>query len=178
MIADLRALITDLRPAALDALGVKAAIEALADRNEREGLEIDVSVELAFEEGRERTRLVDELETALYRIAQEALTNAIKHGHATRIVIEVHEDPQTVYLRVRDNGKGYDPELPTSGFGLLGMRERAELFNGELGIDSAPGSGTTVTVRLPISRRAEESTGAPAAEPGQFSRRDERRAAT
>lgn len=155
-IADLRALITDLRPAALDALGIKAAIETLADRNAREDLEIDISIELAYEQGQKSTRMIDELETALYRITQEALTNATKHGQATRIVVEIHEDPTTVHLTVRDNGTGFDPNAQSDGFGLLGMRERTELLDGELQINSSPAKGTTLNVRLPARRRAEE----------------------
>lgn len=157
-IADLRALITDLRPAALDALGTKAAIETLADRNAREGLEIDISIELAYEQGEKPTRMIDELETALYRITQEALTNATKHGDATRIVVEIHEDPTTVHLTVRDNGGGFDPAAQSDGFGLLGIRERTELLDGELQVNSTVGKGTTLSVRLPVRRRDEDST--------------------
>jgi signal transduction histidine kinase len=164
-IANLRALITDLRPAALDALGVRAAIETLADRNAGEDLEIDMSVELGYEQGQQSTRMSDELETALYRITQEALTNATKHGRATRVVVEIHEDPTTVHLTVRDNGRGFDPDAQSDGFGLLGIHERTELLGGELQIESTPGKGTALTVRLPVQRRAEQST---RARPGQL----------
>lgn len=167
-IADLRALITDLRPAALDALGVKAAIETLADRNARDDLEIDISIELAYEQGQQSTRHIDELETALYRITQEALTNATKHGQATRVVVEIREDPTTIHLTVRDNGSGFDPDAQSDGFGLLGMRERTELLNGELEVNSTPEKGTTLNVRLPVSRRAEDATGT-RTKAGQFS---------
>jgi signal transduction histidine kinase len=167
-IANLRALITDLRPAALDALGIKAAIETLADRNARDDLEIDISIELAYEQGQKSTRMIDELETALYRITQEALTNATKHGHATRIVIEIREDPTTVHLTVRDDGNGFDPDAQSDGFGLLGIRERTELLDGDLQVNSTPGKGTTLSVRLPVRRRAEDSTGT-RTKAGQFS---------
>ncbi len=172
-IATLRALITDLRPAALDALGVKAAIETLAERNAHEELEIDISVELAYEQRLKPTRLMDELETALYRITQEALTNATKHRQATRIVIEIHEDSTTVHLSVRDDGHGFDPDAQSGGFGLLGIRERTELLNGELQVSSTPEKGTTLRVRLPVRRRAEESTRL--TRPGQFSAEAQRR---
>ncbi len=172
-IADLRALITDLRPAALDALGTKAAIETLADRSAYEGLEIDISIELAYEQGEQSTRMVDELETALYRITQEALTNATKHGQATRVVVEIHEDPTTVHLTVRDNGDGFDPDAESDGFGLLGIRERTQLLNGEMEVNSTPGRGTTLSVRLPVQRRAEDPTRT--TRPGQFSAEAERR---
>jgi signal transduction histidine kinase len=174
-IANLRALITDLRPAALDALGVKAAIETLADRKAYEHLEIDVSIELAYEQGRQSTRMIDELETALYRITQEALTNATKHGQATRAVVEIREEATSVHLTVRDDGGGFDPGAQSDGFGLLGIHERTELLGGELQIDSTPGKGTTLSVRLPVRRRAEEPAESVTTRPGQFAAQAERR---
>jgi signal transduction histidine kinase len=155
-IANLRALITDLRPAALDELGVQAAVEGLAERNIRHGLDVDVSVDLAYEQGRASTRHPPELETAIYRIVQEALTNASKHGGAKRAVVEIHERETTVHLSVRDDGDGFDIDAETDGFGLLGMRERVELLGGEISIDSVPGQGATVTARLPVQRPAGE----------------------
>jgi signal transduction histidine kinase len=149
-IANLRALITDLRPAALDELGVQAALEGLAERNTRHGLEIDVSVDLAYEQGRASTRPPPELETAIYRIVQESLTNASKHGGAKRAVVEIHERDTTVHISVRDDGAGFDMEAETDGFGLLGMRERVDLLGGEISIDSAPGHGATVTASIPV----------------------------
>jgi len=151
-IANLRGLITDLRPAALDELGVKAALEGLAERVARHGVEVDVSVELAYEQGNGATRHLPELETAIYRIVQEALTNASKHGHARRAVVEIHEEAAIVHLSVRDDGRGFDPHNETDGFGLLGMRERVELLGGELLIDSASGRGTVLTARIPVQR--------------------------
>jgi signal transduction histidine kinase len=155
-IANLRALITDLRPAALDELGVHAALEGLAERSTRHGLEVDVSVELAYEHGSASSRHAPELETALYRIVQEALTNATKHGGAKRAVVEIHERETTVHLSVRDDGGGFDPEAETDGFGLLGMRERVDLLGGDISIESTPGQGATVTARLPVQRVAGE----------------------
>jgi signal transduction histidine kinase len=155
-ITNLRALITDLRPAALDELGVQAAVEALAERTRRHGVEVDISVELAYEQGIEPARHLPEVETTLYRIVQEALTNAAKHGHAGRAVVEIHEEPGAVHLSVRDDGGGFDPQAHTEGFGLLGMRERIALLEGELTIDSTPGSGTLVRARIPIGARAGE----------------------
>ena len=158
-IANLRALITDLRPAALDELGVQAAVEGLAERTARHGLEVDVSIGLAYEHGRADARLAPDLETALYRIVQEALTNASKHGSAKRAVVEISERDATVQLSVRDDGNGFDPEAKTDGFGLLGMRERVELLGGKLRLDSAPGSGTTVHVSIPAQRPFERLAG-------------------
>ncbi len=160
-IANLRALISDLRPAALDELGLEAALEALAERSgERHGIEVDLSVELAYEQGSQPTRLSIELETAIYRIAQEALTNASKHGHADRAVVEIHEDATHVGVLVRDNGKGFDPQSKGSGFGLLGMRERASLLGGELQLESPSVGGTELRARLPVQRSGVERASA------------------
>jgi signal transduction histidine kinase len=151
-IADLRALITDLRPAALDELGAEAALLALAERAERRGIEVDISIDLAYEQGRVASRHIPELEVALYRIVQEALSNAAKHGQAKRAVVEVHEDTGAIHLSVRDDGKGFDPAGEMQGFGLLGMRERVQLLEGSLQIESASGNGCTVRASLPARR--------------------------
>ena len=153
-IANLRALVTDLRPAALDDLGIQAAVEDLAARARGRGLEVDVDVDLAYEVGRAPDRLAPELETATYRIVQEALTNAAKHGHARRAQVTIEEDDTTIRVTVRDDGLGFDPNAHTSGFGLVGMQERAELLNGALGIDSSPGQGTTLNAVFPARRRS------------------------
>ena len=149
-IANLRGLITDLRPAALDELGVAAAIEALAERTARHGLAVDTNVDLAWERGERPSRLPAELETVVYRLVQEALTNAVKHGHARRAVVEVVERSGAVELSVRDDGRGFDPSAMTDGFGLLGMRERVALLDGALEIGSAPGAGTAIRATLPV----------------------------
>ena len=159
-IANLRTLVTDLRPAALDQLGLAAALDALCERAGRGGLEIDSSIELAYEQGLEATRHTPELETALYRIIQEALTNASKHGHATRAVIEIEENAAAVELRVRDDGDGFDPAHRTSGFGLLGIRERVQLLHGTVRITSSPGDGTSIEASFPVQRRAAVSAAA------------------
>lgn len=151
-ITNLRALITDLRPASLDELGAAAAIQALCERAERKGIDVDVSIDLAGEQGRERKRYPTEVETAMYRIVQEALTNAAKHGSAKRAVVEVHEDETNVWVNVRDDGSGFDPSEHTDGFGLLGMYERVQLLDGSLQVKSSPGKGTTVEASFPIKR--------------------------
>ncbi|HEY2632063.1 MAG TPA: GAF domain-containing sensor histidine kinase [Solirubrobacteraceae bacterium] len=158
-ITNLRALITDLRPASLDELGAAAAIQALGERAERHGIEVDMNIDLAYEEGRERERHTPELETALYRIVQEALTNAAKHGKAKRAVIEVHEDDAEIRMSVRDDGSGFDPSEHFDGFGLLGMHERVHLLEGVLKIDSAPNKGTTIAARFPVKRKLEAGGG-------------------
>jgi len=157
-ITNLRALITDLRPASLDELGAAAAIQALCERAERQGMEVDVSIELDYEEGHRPKRHVPEIETALYRIVQEALTNATKHGDAKRAVVEVADSGGEVQLTVRDDGGGFDPSAHTEGFGLLGMHERVQLLEGKLDIQSMLGSGTTIRASFPDRRR--EAAGA------------------
>jgi signal transduction histidine kinase len=157
-IATLRGLIADLRPAEIDELGAEAAIRALAERFEGKGLAVDVSVELADERRGTVNRHPRDLETAVYRIVQEALTNASKHGLAHRAVVEVLERDDTIHLAVRDDGHGFDPTVKTNGFGLLGIRERAELLDGTVTVDSAPGDGARVEVTIPVrSRRAEHA---------------------
>ena len=98
-----------------------------------------------------------ELEATLYRIAQEAITNAIKHSGATTVRVGVRDVGDDVELRVSDDGSGFAPDAITSGYGLLNMRERAELLGGTFDVTSAPGAGTAVVVRLRAVRRAEPS---------------------
>jgi signal transduction histidine kinase len=151
-ITNLRALITDLRPASLDELGAAAAIQALCERDERQGMDVDVSIDLDYEQGRERERHSPEVETAMYRIVQEALTNAAKHGHAKRAVVEVYEDETDIHVSVRDDGCGFDPSEHTDGFGLLGMHERVQLLDGAIRVSSSAGGGTTIEASFPVKR--------------------------
>ena len=138
----LRTLIRELRPAALDELGPAPAIEELAARTgARHGL--DVTTELDF-----AGRRSPEVETALYRIIQEALTNAVKHAGATRVAVTAREADGTLQLSVTDDGSGFDPSAPGAGFGLAGMRERVLLLGGTLDVASGPG-GTRIEASLP-----------------------------
>ena len=162
----LRHLITELRPAALDDLGLVAALEALARRaGAIDGLTVrtDIAAQGAV------PRLDSETESAVYRIAQEALTNAARHSGGAHVVVSLHIDADRLVAMVHDDGSGFSVSddrareqaggdgVPdsTSGFGLHGMRERAELVGAELGVDSRPGAGTTVRVSVPLSDRAE-----------------------
>ena len=149
-IVTLRALITELRPAALDQLGLEPALMALIDRLRATGLEVDAHVDLAYDSGRCDTRLDPQLETGVYRIVQESLTNAVKHGDARRAVVEVIEEAGEVTVTVRDDGSGFDTTATTRGFGLVGIRERVELLSGLVEIDSKPGGGTKLTASLPV----------------------------
>lgn len=148
-ISSLRSLITALRPIALDDAGVHAAIEDLAERARRDGLEVELRVVLGGGRG---GRHSTELETTLYRITQEALTNARKHGSAGHVLVEIQDYDHYVHLSVRDDGQGFDPRAKAEGFGLHIMGERAELLGGTLEIDAAPGRGTQITVDLPTHR--------------------------
>jgi len=147
---NLRALITDLRPAALDDYGIAGAIEALVGRVARQGIDVDLQMDLEYEPGLRPTRYPAELESAVYRIVQEALTNALKHGHAEHARLEIREEEAAIRISVEDDGVGFDPSSRTAGFGLLGMRERVELFGGALEIDAAPGRGTTIRAVVPV----------------------------
>ena len=142
-IESLRTLITELRPAALDEIGLAPAIESLGQRLAAvEGLEVDVEVEVGG-------RLDPELETTVYRIVQEALTNIAKHARAEHVRIDVALDYDVVRVEVADDGRGFDPEARVEGFGLVGMRERVALAHGQLDIESAAGR-TVVRASLPV----------------------------
>lgn len=144
-IDDLRGLIRELRPAALDELGLAAAIEGLAERTAaRTGITVTAEVELGA------ARYPADVETGLYRIVQEATTNAIRHAGASAVRIDVSEDEGVLLARITDDGGGFDPGAPAEGFGLIGMRERVALLHGELEIASSA-NGTTVSVALPFA---------------------------
>jgi signal transduction histidine kinase len=148
----LRALIAELRPAALDELGLGAAIESLAERMRTvEGLdvELDVSADGALE------RFSPEVETAIYRLVQEALTNVAKHARAERAHVFIRRVDGSLEVTIRDDGVGFDPDVATSGFGIVGMRERLALAAGRLSITSEPGKGTTVSAALPLASAAD-----------------------
>jgi len=147
----LRSLIAELRPPVLDELGVGAAIEALADQVESPALEVQTWIELAFEEGRVEAGRDEELKTAVYRIVQEALGNAIRHAHPSYVAIRVVDDGSGVRIVVRDDGRGFDPTVARGGFGLKRIRERVELFGGSLEIASAVNAGTEVRAAIPVS---------------------------
>ena len=158
-ITGLESLINELRPASLDELGTEAAIETLVERlRARSDLEIECTVDLAHERGDEPTRHTPRLESTIYRIVQEALNNATKHSGASKVTVGISEGPDAVEVVVEDDGKGFDPETAGADrFGLHSMRERIELLDGSLQIDSAPGSGTRVVARLPVERRGSPS---------------------
>src|SRR6202012_2401634 len=155
----LRHLITELRPAALDELGLAAALEALARRAQAiDGPDVQIRVELGQQDGR---RLDAELESTIYRIVQEALTNVSRHAEATNAVVRIPERDGSVVASVTDDGKGMPGAARLGprgdglegGFGMGGMRERAELLGGELAFAPAPTKGTTVRLVVPLAGR-------------------------
>ncbi|RCK74703.1 MAG: two-component sensor histidine kinase [Anaerolineae bacterium] len=148
-IENLRRTTRALRPLYLEELGLVTALEMLA----RE-MESVSGIEISFrKEGLER-RLSAAVELTLYRIAQEALSNVVRHAQATQATLRIHYQDPTVTLQILDDGKGFDvPETLTDfasagHFGLLGMYERADLIGAHLSIESAPGRGTKLTIRL------------------------------
>jgi signal transduction histidine kinase len=150
-VSGLQGLIAELRPAALDQLGIAAAIDSLIDRlASRSGLRLEADVDLAYERGEAGDRYAPELESTIYRLVQEGLTNAIKHAGATRARVAVEERDGVITVRVEDDGRGFDLSTIKRGFGLTGMRERVELAGGELTIEGREGGGTLIRAKLPV----------------------------
>jgi signal transduction histidine kinase len=143
---DVRRLAVELRPAALDDFGLASAVERLAQTfREQSGLRVDLEARLAED------RLPSEVETALYRIVQEALTNIAKHSRATRVSILLTRRDTSIAAVVEDDGTGFDPSADAhGGLGIVGMRERLALLGGRLAIESAPTAGTTLIAEVPL----------------------------
>jgi len=143
---DVRRLAVELRPTALDDFGLAAALERLAEGfREQTGIEVDIAAQLG--DG----RLPEEVETTLYRIVQEALTNVIKHAEASRVSILLTRANGAVIAVVEDDGGGFDPAATRDGgLGLLGMRERLALLGGTLRIEAGAHHGTTVAAEVPL----------------------------
>ena len=149
----MRSLITDMRPASLDQLGVQPALEALVERSSSlSGVAVSLHVDLRYEGGGRQSRLAPALETTIYRVVQEALTNVAKHAEATRATVTVVERDGVVEVAVTDDGRGLPEGETSAGFGLIGMRERVRLAAGRFDIETSPGQGTTVHAWLPAAR--------------------------
>jgi nitrate/nitrite-specific signal transduction histidine kinase len=141
---EMRLLIFELRPPVLEREGLVAALQARLEAVESRG---EVETELLVEgEG----RLPGEIEEVLYRIAQEALNNVLKHAQAHHIVVRLHQGPDGAMLEVCDDGVGFDPDAARQpgSLGLCGMQERAQSIGGELELETTPGQGTRVRVRI------------------------------
>jgi len=157
-IAEMRRLIADLRPSTLDELGLGAALEALGERLAAgDAIEAEMSLDLDFHSGRAPSRLLAEIEDTVYRLVQEALNNAARHGGIDRARVEVIEKDGQLHVQVSDEGDGFDPEARSEGFGLVGMRERVDLAGGTLDVRSAPGQGTTIAAVLPATHREDDA---------------------
>jgi signal transduction histidine kinase len=146
-VVKLRHLIAELRPAVLDQAGLEAALESLSHKlSVIDGLEVELNLEIS-ELGE---RLDSQDESMLYRAVQEALANVAKHSEARRVEVTVRARERAIEAIIRDDGIGFEADTASSGFGLLGMRERALLVGGELDVQTAPGAGTRVRFLMPL----------------------------
>ena len=144
-LAETETIMWRLRPAGVEQLGFEAALHTLADTFQRcHGVPVDIHLSAVDE-------LSPAVESAAYRVAQEAMINAVKHGTPTVISVLASRRGPTVTLVVEDDGTGFDPSAPLRdrGAGIVGMRERATALGGRLDIESAPGQGTTVRLVVP-----------------------------
>src|SRR5436305_6568016 len=148
----IRNLSIDLRPSALDDLGLLPALRWYVKEYQQK-----CSIEVEFAAQGFKQRLPAEMETALYRIVQESLTNTARHANAHKVLITMKEDADAVYVTIKDDGCGFDVgtllKTPDQerGLGLAGMNERAVLLDGSLSIHSGPGHGTTIEVHIPLT---------------------------
>ena len=143
---DVRRLAVQLRPKALDDFGLVAAVEHLVQTfSEATAIRVDLEAQLGDK------RLPAEVETTLYRIVQEALTNIVKHAEASRVSILLVRRSGSATVVIEDDGQGFDPaKLREEGMGITGMRERVELHEGRLSVESTPGSGATLAAEVPL----------------------------
>jgi two-component system, NarL family, sensor histidine kinase UhpB len=145
-LADVRRISLELRPGALEELGLLNAMISLCARvSEQTGLRVHRKLEGPIPE------LPPDVELAIYRIAQEALTNAVRHSHASDVTVSIKRSGDQLELSVKDNGSGLPEQVLARG-GLTGMRERAMLIGAELAIESAPSAGVEVTLHLTLNR--------------------------
>jgi signal transduction histidine kinase len=141
---DVRRLAVELRPKVLDDFGLLPALERLTQSfGEQTGIAVDL------EAGTIAERLPLEVETAIYRIVQEALTNVVKHARAQRVSVLVTRVDGKIKAVIEDDGGGFDPAESGDGIGLVGMRERIELLDGTLAVESSATSGTTIAAEVP-----------------------------
>ena len=153
-------LIVNLRPSTLDDLGLAAAMAGLAESQLRRA-----GIQVRCEMGDlQDVRLDPAVEIALFRVAQEAMLNILRHSGATAVLVQAGFDGANAWIEIEDDGIGFDPatvqpdDCTLRGIGLLGMRERTELLGGRLAVDSAPGLGTRVRLDMPAQPRAMVAT--------------------
>jgi signal transduction histidine kinase len=141
---DVRRLAVELRPKALDDFGLVPALERLRDTfADQTGMRVDLESQIG-------ERLPADVETALYRIVQEALTNIVKHAQASAVSIVLRRGRGAVTALIEDDGRGFTPDGGSDGLGLLGMGERLALLGGKLKVESTPGAGTTIVAEVPL----------------------------
>ena len=141
---DVRRLAVELRPKALDDFGLVPALERLRETfSEQTGMRVDLESQI-------RERLPPDVETAIFRILQEALTNIVKHARAGAVSIVLAQTGRQVTAVIEDDGRGFTPDDRGEGLGLLGMGERLALLGGKLKIESSPGAGTTIVAEVPL----------------------------
>jgi signal transduction histidine kinase len=141
---EIHRIIYDLRPSLLDDLGLPTAMKSYAQDNlVRHGLRVNLEID-------EGLPPRPEIETVIFRIYQELVTNILRHARAEQVSIELYERDGTLVLAVEDDGQGFDPEAKSDGAGVTGMRERAALVNGTIRFDTEPGAGTHVLVEIPL----------------------------
>jgi signal transduction histidine kinase len=141
---DVRRLAVELRPKALDDFGLVAALERLRDTfSEQTGLQVDLEAQIG-------ARVPSDVETALYRIVQEALTNIVKHAQASSVSIVLSRTSRSITAVVEDDGRGFAYDGGSDGLGLLGMGERLALLGGKLKVESSPGAGATIVAEVPL----------------------------
>src|SRR6266446_2712818 len=153
LLGQVRQISLNLRPSMLDDLGLVPALRSLLDEQGRLA-----SVAVRFSAKNMPENLDPEIQTTCFRIAQEAITNAVRHAAATQIQVDIHREEGTFRLQIRDNGRGFDAEseqAQTTGLGLVGMKERAALVGGRTRIMASPGKGTTVDATLPLTSQSE-----------------------
>jgi two-component system sensor histidine kinase DegS len=137
----------DLRPAALDNLGILPALRWCVQQSSQQNKDLEV----LFVGPERMNRLPPEVEIVLYRIAQEGLNNAVRHSQAKHVEIKLVQNPHLIWLEVSDDGQGFDPTSLKRGLGLVGIRERVELVNGHYGIENQLGGGTRLWVEIPLT---------------------------
>ena len=144
LIVSIRKIASSMRPSVLDDFGLNTAIQWQC--REFENLN---GIECIFVSDLNETELPIEINTELFRITQESLTNVMRHSKADKVEVKITEDEEKIFLTIADNGKGFDTTKKKKTLGLIGLRERAVSLNGELNIQSKVGNGTTVTAIIP-----------------------------
>ncbi|MBE3568780.1 MAG: histidine kinase [Bacillales bacterium] len=151
---EVRRIIYDLRPMALDDLGLVPALNKFLSTLEEYSQSIHKNMTICFQNIGLEVRLPSKLEIALFRLIQEAVQNALKHSNAKEIIVKLEIGKEKVLAVIKDNGQGFDiRERKSNSFGIIGMKERIELLEGELNIDSKPGKGTVVKISVPIHKK-------------------------